>query len=584
MMILGLLLGLAAVIGLIEVSILALQRATIGQLVWVGPRMAWMAPLGYGLLAMPPALVLAVAARLWPARGRTFLCLGVLGLSLIGTYSVVQLLSQQRLHPAAVVLVALGIGFQAARATWRRPDIPGRLGRRFISAVVAIVLLLGALVEGRRSLREWRGERTASATRLAAGTPNVLLIILDTVRAIELGLYGGVHPTSPALDSLAARAVVFENAFATSSWTLPSHASMFTGRFPHELEADWRWPLERSWPTVAEVLQQRGFHTAGFVGNLYYTSEETGLARGFARYEDYSVGLKELLLSTEFVQLTSRSHRRIILREHAVKRAEVITADFLRWQASLDGRPFFAFLNLFDAHVPRYAPDSIRRRFEGATGQGDRDRYLAAIAYLDQTIAGLLRDLEQRGVLERTVVVISSDHGEQFGGHGLYDHGNSLYSAVIRVPLLVLLPGAAGRGMRVPQPVSLRNLGRTILELTGQGDTATIPGVSLARFWESGASAPELQDVPVLSELTPSPRAPANHRNSRGEIRSLVRDRWHYILNSDGTTELFDYRSDAREERDLAGIPRGSANALSSMRRNLEMLDRVYPRTRASGN
>jgi arylsulfatase A-like enzyme len=353
---------------------------------------------------------------------------------------------------------------------------------------------------------------------------------------------------------------------------------VFTGRLPHELGADWRTPLDDTYLTVAEIFQRHGTRTGGFVGNLYYTTRESGLDRGFERYEDFAVSLKEILLSTELVQLAAKPQARVILREHAPKHSERILADFLRWQAAQQDRPFFGFINLFDAHIPRYAPDSIAPRFTGLTDSPDEDRYAAAIAHMDGQVGRLLSELRRRGVLERTVVVITSDHGEQFGEVGLFDHANSLYANVIRVPLLVLLPDGQGAGLRVQQPVSLRNLGRTLIELGGIRDPEPIPGVSLSRYWTAADPWAEAQDSPVLSELTPSPRVPRNHRNARGELRSMVRGRWHYIVNGDGSTELYDYRADPFELHALPGLPTGAERALVRMRNRLRVFDEVFVR------
>ena len=120
-----------------------------------------------------------------------------------------------------------------------------------------------------------------------ANSPNVLLIVLDTVRADHLSLYGYERPTTPNLERLAKRGIRFDNARATAPWTLPSHASMFTGHWPHELGAKWMTPLRGNLPTLAEYLGAHGYATAGFVANVVYCSQETGLARGFTHYEDY---------------------------------------------------------------------------------------------------------------------------------------------------------------------------------------------------------------------------------------------------------------------------------------------------------
>ncbi len=146
------------------------------------------------------------------------------------------------------------------------------------------------------------GGRAWSEHQGAAGLPpappgarNLLLIVWDTVRADKLSLNGYGRPTTPNLQRLAAQGVRFNLAFSTSSWTLPSHASLFTGRWPHELRVDWTSPLRDDVPTVAEYLSANGYDTAGFVANIDYCSRETGLARGFAHYEDYPLSLYEAL-------------------------------------------------------------------------------------------------------------------------------------------------------------------------------------------------------------------------------------------------------------------------------------------------
>ena len=119
------------------------------------------------------------------------------------------------------------------------------------------------------------------------------MIVWDTVRADHLSLHGYGRPTTPNLERLAARGVRFNLAFSTSSWTLPSHASLFTGRWPHELRVDWTVPLGNDFPTLAEYLGAQGYDTAGFAANVDYCSRETGLARGFVHYEDYPINLHE---------------------------------------------------------------------------------------------------------------------------------------------------------------------------------------------------------------------------------------------------------------------------------------------------
>jgi arylsulfatase A-like enzyme len=235
----------------------------------------------------------------------------------------------------------------------------------------------------------------------------------------------------------------------------------------------------------------------------------------------------------------------------------------------------FAFLNYKDGHVPYYAPDSLKQHFRRDRPQ--RDGYDASIAYLDQELDRLLSELDRRGVLSRTIVVLTSDHGESFGDHGLIGHGNSLYRQVIHVPLVLIGPGQLPGGLRVTQPVSLRSIPATLMDLTG-GDPTKFPGASLARFWQTGGS--QGQDATILSTLTSAPRTPAaESRNVGGELRSLVLGGYHYILNPDGSEEIFDLASDSLEEQNLAGL--ASDSLFHALRAELRVFDSLYPRKRA---
>ncbi len=150
--------------------------------------------------------------------------------------------------------------------------------------VACLVPILAASLWGVDQLKVWREEARPLPP---PGSPNVLLIVLDTVGADHLSLHGYNRPTSPTIDELAARGIRFNRVRATSSWTLPSHASMFTGRWPHELSAGWFTPLDGAYPTLAEFLGSRGYATAGFIANYWYCSSDSGLDRGFTAYQDY---------------------------------------------------------------------------------------------------------------------------------------------------------------------------------------------------------------------------------------------------------------------------------------------------------
>jgi arylsulfatase A-like enzyme len=561
-----------------ELLILGTRR-WMGGFVWSGNEIIWMTPIGYALLFIIPAMCIAPAAGRRPGLDISAL-VGGIGVG-VGAAALIRLLSNQRVHLAAMLLLGLGLGVRASLILSRMPlAAKGRLLRRAIAvSAVALLVACGALFAWQ--VRQ-RSEVRPSA-QLSADAPNVLLLILDTVRAASLSLYGHDVPTSPRLEQWARRGVVFETAIATSSWTLPSHSSVFTGRFAHELSADWLVPLDRTHATLAEVLSARGYRAGGFVANPNYAGIETGLSRGFARYRTRPVTLAQIVMHTELgqwlraIRSFDLTARRVVLRSYPRKSAEVVNAEFLAWVGEGQPRPFFAFLNYIDAHMPYHAPDSVRAELPGA-GAGLEGQYEVAIRYLDGQVHALLTELEGRGLLQNTLVIVTSDHGEEFGTHGLQDHGTGLYLTQLQVPLVLLMEGKLPAGLRVTPAVSLRNLAATVLELAGGDHPAEpeLPGMSWARFWKATV-ADTMPDDLVLTSLTPRPRPAAWYRNARGELRSVVGNAHHYIRNPDGSEEIYDIRADPWETQNLIG-GNVAPQALAPMKTILREIDRQFPR------
>jgi arylsulfatase A-like enzyme len=571
--------GLA--VGLAEAATRAALMLVPGRWASVSPHVVWMAPTFDAALFAATGLVLSVLALAWPRlRSLPVAVLVFVFLGLLGP-----LLFVPRLHPLAGALLAAGLAAQAARLLGRRALLWETLLRRTTPVLVAAILLGGAAV----AVWPWFEERRAR-TALAAGptsAPNVLLVVLDTVRAKSMSLYGYPRPTTPVLKRLADRGVVFERALATSSWTLPSHASMFTGRYPHELSANWLEPLDGAFPTLAETFRDHGYLTAGFTANLLYTTRETGLARGFLRYEDYPVSIGMVVHSSFLGRwldqwlLGSDGHREAL----AVKPGDWVTRAFLHWLDGRGERPFFAFLNYMDAHAPYVAPASFAERFgptrrrppvatrrawTSAQIQVEVDAYDGCLAYLDQQIGQLVDELGRRGVLDRTLLVVVSDHGELFGEHRLFDHGNSLYRPLLQVPLVIVYPPRVPAGVRVTTPVTLRDLAATVVDLAPLPRASRYPGVSLTTHWTSpagavGASSPLLAQI--RKNINQDPWLPA----SQGDMQALVANGHYYIRNGDGREELYDFDRDPGETRDLAATDEGQA-ALAAFRRSLAAL------------
>jgi arylsulfatase A-like enzyme len=469
------------------------------------------------------------------------------------------------------------------------------------------LLGLVAAAAGSIVVGDWLKQRYEDARAMPPdGAPNVLLVVLDTVRADRLSLYGYHRSTTPVLERLAKRGIRFESARATAPWTLASHASMFTGRWPHELDVRWETPLPTyPFPMLAEYLGVQGYATVGLVANTRYCSSDTGLDRGFTHYEDYEFEKLGFLRTSAIVERARKTAVYLIpwlfrgdtALIHGAKElvstwsgygtrrdAASINRGFLTWldRRSTPERPFFAFVNYFDAHTPYKLPAGATPRFSRTPQTAielkvvyddwtafdklklppyyltlARDSYDNCVAYLDELIGRLMDDLGRRGLLEKTWVVVVGDHGEGLGEHDLYDHGESLYSTEVRVPLLILPPSGGGVSDRVVgEPISLRDLPATIVDVIGLGERSPFPGRSLARLWSQSSPAVD-PDVggEVLSELPSPNRSNSNQGRSpvhRGPLVSLAEGDLVYLKNNgDGTEELFNAREDPRELTNL---------------------------------
>ncbi len=526
---------------------------------------AWLTPASY--LAMATVLALAMIAVSTvlrrPFRRSTALWAFAAGLGWSTALAV------SGLHGLARLALAFGIASAVARAALARP----RGFRRLVRASTPIGLAATALV----AVSATAGGRSSAAIRPARDdAPNVVLIVLDTARADSLSPYGSDRDVTPNLAKLAERGVLFRHARSTASWTLPAHASLFTGRWPSELSVDVGRPLDATYPTLAEELAARGYATAGFVANTENCNAWYGLARGFERYEDFyengQVTPLEVVRGSRLGRYlaATRPGMKLIAatagrdRYRYRKSAEMIGRDALAWlDDRRDDRPFFLFLNYFDAHDPYVPPDGADQRYwnpETSGPEAARDGYDDCLAYLDDQLGRFLDELERRGETERTIFVVTSDHGEGFGEHGLSGHGLSLYRMETHIPLVVVAP-AVPAGVAVERSASLRDVAATILELVdGAPADGPFPGSSLVAAWDDAVpDAP----APVLLELDRGRAVPdeaAEGAPARlGPMRSLVADRHAYIVNGDGGEELYDLDDDPEETRDLSGSPDAAA-------------------------
>jgi arylsulfatase A-like enzyme len=596
--------GLVA--GLLEVGVTVLRRRwlDIDPFSQLSRHFIWLTPSIDLAIFLVLGLALSALVVCWPRRG------GRLATRLLGALTLLPPIwaAFPRIYGPAGLLLALGLAARIVPALEDHARGFRRLVRVSFPAVAGLVPILAAGLWGSGRIEAWREERRPLPP---PGSPNVLLIVLDTVAAGHLGLYGYDRPTSPTLDELASRGIRFDGTRGTASWTLPSHASLFTGRWPHELSAGWLTPLDGTYPTLAEFLGSRGYATAGFIANLVYCGPDTGLARGFTTYRDH--GFPRLTASRTavlvdrtlegtwklerflddrlaFDLLGPAADRLWRLVKVDRKEAAVINSEFLDWlsRRRRPERPFFAFLNFYDAHyayelrergIHRFG-DKPRNRAEATwlrdwpelTERGPspaqirfvRDAYDDCVADLDEQLGRLIDELERRGVLGRTWVIITADHGESFGEHpGVFEHGRSLYRTEVHVPLIIIPPAGGPPPRVVAEAVSLRDLPATIVDVLGLRAGSPFPGRSLARHWSGSSSAPSagaLPPEPVLSEVVPIQQFGTDPSRwldkPRWPLAALTDGDWTYIRREgDVREQLFHVRDDPQEAHDLARDP-----------------------------
>jgi arylsulfatase A-like enzyme len=439
----------------------------------------------------------------------------------------------------------------------------------------------------------------------APGSPNVLVIVVDTLRADHLSAYGYPKLTSPQIDLIAKQGVLFENAIAPCSWSLPSHGSLITGRYPLEhglvnVEPmpwlGWGKGSLRGYPTIGEVLQRSGYRTGAFSANRVYFTDNVGLGRGFLHFDDYffSVGdsLTRTLYGRKLARLyLNRSNRsRVTQAFRSVglgswldkdsegsgtyggafgvrKRANDVNQEVLGWINRDRKRPFFAFLNYLDVHYEYGGPKGYPKpQWNEGT---PIDEYDAGLVYEDDYIGRLLRELHRMGVTENTIVIITSDHGESLGDHGLTYHGAALYWELIHVPLIVSYPGHVPAGMRLTLPVSITAIPAMILDMVGSKERNIFPGPPLSAFWKRSEPDPKwpnpLSELPQTNIIVPQDRVVEGKVPiaTNGDMDTLVTPKWQLITHEKLGMQLYDWTVDPGELNNLIGTPEGRATALS---------------------
>ncbi len=415
-----------------------------------------------------------------------------------------------------------------------------------------------------------------SVERRAAMPLNILLVVMDAARARNLSCYGYGRPTTPNLERFAERCVVYETAISPAGWSLPSHASIFTGLYPsrHGAHDEYKYLLPE-YPTMAEVLRAWGYHTLAFCHNAY-VGPTTGLDRGFEAFNPVMGGVPRPLR-----KITRKIETGVALLlglhdsgAHSVNRH--IAAALRQLQAN--ERPFFMFVHYAEPHAPyepprkynRYLPRGVSAREARQVNQ-DRWKYLvepdsmdeqdfeiltalydAEITYLDARIAQVLGWLEQSGVLDRTMVIITADHGENVGEHQTMGHAYCLYDTLLHVPLIIHYPRGVTAPGRVAHQVQTLDLLPTILAMLGDTSSKlyrSLQGYDLLSSTRHDFTVAE-QAHPDLTTFYQ--RFPGVDVSRFDRALKMIRTERHkYIWSSDGHHELYDLQADPDEERNI---------------------------------
>ena len=569
--------GFGLLAGLVEgIALLTLHQANLltwrlqNRAIWY--ETLWIAPLvdvilfsllGFGLtiagLIFPRVPIRKIS---WPL----FIFLTVFDWIFIFLYGRISLI--------ALLALAVGLTVQLAYSTFRREPFLFNLVRRSVSWLAGSAVALFLIIQGGGWLNETM--RTMRLQNAQSAAPNVLVIVVDALRADHLAAYGYSRDTSPFIDRLAEEGVLFENAISASSWTQPSHASMLTGHYTYDHQAELQ-PLDERFPTIGEVLQTQGYRTGAFSANTLFFTRRQGFGRGFLHFEDNNQSILDAFLNSSLYGFIFDYYglRKALNYEGVPTRkyADDINRSVLDWVDQKPEIPFFVFLNYFDVHDPYLPPEPYRSKYASVEDPGglingfveryhpdltpeqlqsEIDAYDGSIAYVDDQIKSLLAELDQRGLLEDTIVIITADHGESLGEHGLLQHSASLYMQEIHVPLIIWGSDDLPSGKRIDVPVSTTSLPSTILSLIGaQNDQ--FPELSLTLLMVFG-------EVPVnwpnpISEVAQFEGAAEQNPTTYGEMKSVVDIEMQYIVHEKFGDELYNWRVDPEETNSLADDP-----------------------------
>jgi choline-sulfatase len=416
-----------------------------------------------------------------------------------------------------------------------------------VAAGFGAVLVALAIVAGWTRLfppRQMAGD--VELGRLAAGVDrhalNLVIVTLDTTRADRVGAYRDPRAAeTPVFDRLARDGTLFEQAMTSAPLTLPAHASIFTGQFPpaHGLRDNGGFFLSPEASTLAEQLRSNGFRTGAFVG-AFVLDSKWGLDQGFERYAD------------DF-DLSSTRGRSMSLAT-VQRRANEVVDLALPWLDEVRDERFFAWLHFYDPHTPYAPPEPYASRYAGRPYDGE-------VAFTDAQLGRVVAFLEQRGLLDRTIIAVLADHGESLGEHQEGTHGFFIYESATRIPFVIRAPFDRTRGQRVADPVRTVDLMPTLLSLLGlPSSRAAMSGVSLAPLMTGDRR--ELAVDGYAEAMYPL------HHYGWSALRAVRAGRFKLI--DAPRPELYDLEQDPHEQHNLFQVRLALGQRLQTALRELE--------------
>src|SRR5437868_13669702 len=586
----GILTGLMEAAGLMIFQRLNWQRW--GPMMHVSEEILWISPIVDVVFFLALSLIIALVSRALKSGNAVRAVVTVLTFAAMYDWTTLT----SRIYHRVCLLVALAAAVAIYRRSQSRVSSILAFWKLATPLLLASWIFIFAGIQGLRLLHE--RVAVARLPRAPADHPNVLVIVIDTLRADRVSSCGYKRNTTPNLDRLASGGVLFENAIATSSWSLPSHVSLITGQYPsayalQQVQPEPWFGWGRSglggYPTIAESFRQSGYRTAAFSANRTYFSKDLGFGRGFIHFEDYFHSPADMFVRTlygrEFARIyLKRSERSLVKRAlrkigftsvldqdaegsgsyggafGVRKRAAAINDEVLRWTSRDRQYPFFVFISYFNVHDPYGGPQNYPRTDWGS--KNDVDAYDYGVKYTDEYLGRLVEKLENQRPQRSTLVVVTSDHGESLGQHQLQTHGRALYRELIRVPLVFFFPGHIPAGIRITRPVTNAAVSATLLDLLGD-DEGVFPNRSLKPLWQNG---PSNVDWPApISELAQN-KYPGKHDETadrliptatRGAMKSMVTPKWHLIEHQTLGNQLYDWLRDPDELNDVSSSPEG---------------------------